>query len=474
MNYNNCDIGLIGLGVMGQNLALNLRDHGYRVVVYNRTLATTEKFIKQTTSINPIIGANSVKELCSLLQSPKKILIMVQSGQAVDDMIDQCLPFLKPADIIIDGGNSHYTDSERRYRNLSNQDIFFVGAGISGGEEGARHGPSIMPGGDKRAWPHIAPYLQSISAKVEKTDEPCCDWIGEGGAGHYVKMVHNGIEYGDIQIISESYHIMKDILALSTTELQHVFTVWNQGRLNSYLIEITSKIFAYQDIDGTPLIEKIRDTAGQKGTGKWTGLSALELGVPVTLIVESVFSRMISANRKQRIDLHKKYPSSKCCPPKNLKKTSEQLEEALYVAKIISYAQGFMLMKAAAKEFNWNLNFSTIAGLWRNGCIIRSQFLTEIVTAFKKNPHLETLLLDDFFCKAIKSSIKGLREIIALSALQGIPIPCLSTALSFFDGSRCINLPANLLQAQRDFFGAHTYQRVDKSEKEFFHTQWEK
>lgn len=474
MNYNNCDIGLIGLGVMGQNLALNLRDHGYRVVVYNRTLATTEKFIKQTASTNPIIGANSIKELCSLLQNPKKILIMVQAGQAVDDMIDQCLPFLKPADIIMDGGNSHYTDSERRYRNLSSQDIFFVGVGISGGEEGARHGPSIMPGGDKRAWPHIAPYLQSISAKVEKTDEPCCNWIGEGGAGHYVKMVHNGIEYGDIQIISESYQIMKEILALSTTELQHIFTVWNQGRLNSYLIEITSKIFAYQDMDGTPLIEKIRDTAGQKGTGKWTGLSALELGVPVTLIVESVFSRMISANRKQRIDVHKKYPSPNSSPPKNLKKTLEQLEEALYVAKIISYTQGFMLMKAAAKEFNWNLNFSTIAGLWRSGCIIRSQFLTEIVTAFKKNPHLETLLLDDFFSKAIKNSIKGLREIIALSALQGIPTPCLSTALSFFDGSRCIDLPANLLQAQRDFFGAHTYQRIDKSEKEFFHTQWEK
>ena len=320
--------------------------------------------------------------------------------------------------------------------------------------------------------PHIAPYLQSISAKVEKTNQPCCDWIGEGGAGHYVKMVHNGIEYGDIQIISESYHIMRDILALTTTELQRVFTIWNQGRLNSYLIEITSKIFAYQDTDGTPLIEKIRDTAGQKGTGKWTGLNALELGVPVTLIVESVFSRMISANRKQRIDLHKKYPSPNCSLPKNVKKTLEQLEEALYVAKIISYAQGFMLMKTAAKEFNWKLNFSTIAGLWRNGCIIRSQFLTEIVAAFTKKPNLETLLLDDFFCKAIKTSIKGLREIIALSALQGIPTPCLSTALNFFDGSTCIHLPANLLQAQRDFFGAHTYQRIDKPEDRSFHTEW--
>lgn len=474
MKYNNCDIGLIGLGVMGQNLALNLRDHGYKVVVYNRTLATTEKFIKQTTSTNPIIGVNSIKELCDLLESPKKIFIMVQAGQAVDNIIDCCLPFLKPADIIIDGGNSHYTDSERRYRNLSSRDIFFVGAGISGGEEGARYGPSIMPGGDKRAWPHIAPYLQSISAKVEKTSQPCCDWIGEGGAGHYVKMVHNGIEYGDIQIISESYHIMRDILTLSNEELQHVFTIWNQGRLNSYLIEITGKIFAYADIDGKRLIDKIKDTAGQKGTGKWTGLSALELGIPVTLIVESVFSRMISANRTQRIDLHKKYRFSKRSSPKNLKKTLQQLEQALYVAKIISYAQGFMLMKAAAKEFNWKLNFSTIAGLWRNGCIIRSQFLAEIVTAFTKNPHLETLLLDDFFCKAIKTSIRGLREIIALSALQGIPTPCLSTALSFFDGSRCINLPANLLQAQRDFFGAHTYQRIDKSDNEFFHTNWEK
>lgn len=472
MKYNNCDIGLIGLGVMGQNLALNLRDHGYKVVVYNRTRATTEKFIKQTASTNPIIGVNSIKELCDLLQSPKKIFIMVQAGQAVDNIIDHCLPFLKPADIIIDGGNSHYTDSERRYRNLSKRDIFFVGAGISGGEEGARYGPSIMPGGDKRAWLHIAPYLRSISAKVEESGQPCCDWIGEGGAGHYVKMVHNGIEYGDIQIISESYHIMRDVLTLSNTELQHVFTIWNQGRLNSYLIEITSKIFAYADTDGKRLIDKIKDTAGQKGTGKWTGLSALELGIPVTLIVESVFSRMISANRTQRIDLYKKYRFSKRSSPKNLKKTLQQLEQALYVAKIISYAQGFMLMKAAAKEFNWKLNFGTIAGLWRNGCIIRSQFLAEIVTAFTKNPHLETLLLDNFFCKAIKTSIRGLREIIALSALEGIPTPCLSTALSFFDGSRCINLPANLLQAQRDFFGAHTYQRIDKSEKEFFHTEW--
>lgn len=474
MKQGNFDIGLIGLGIMGQNLALNLRDHGYKVIVYNRTLAVTKKFMKQVGSSGTIKGVDSIEDLCQSLQNPKKILIMVQAGGAVDAVISQCMPFLQPEDIIIDGGNSHYIDSERRYKNLSEKNIFFVGAGISGGEEGARHGPSIMPGGDKRAWPHIAPYLQSISAKVEKTHEPCCDWVGEGGAGHYVKMVHNGIEYGDIQIICEAYHIMKEIVGLSSAELQHVFAVWNQGRLNSYLIEITSKIFSYLDKDGTPLVEKIKDTAGQKGTGKWTGISALELGVPVTLIVESVFARMISANRIQRMDLHKKYPQSKYSPPKDPQRVLYQLEQALYVAKIISYAQGFMLMQSAAIEFNWKLNFSTIAGLWRNGCIIRSQFLTEIVNAFTKNPKLETLLLDDFFCKAIKTSIPGLREVIALNALQGIPTPCLSTALSFFDESRCINLPANLLQAQRDFFGAHTYQRVDKSEDRSFHTEWEK
>lgn len=474
MKEGSFDIGLIGLGVMGQNLALNLRDHGYKVIVYNRTLAVTKEFIKQAGSSGTIKGVDSIQDLCQSLQGPKKILIMVQAGGAVDAVISQCMPFLQNKDIIIDGGNSHYIDSERRYKNLSEKNIFFVGAGISGGEEGARHGPSIMPGGDKRAWPHIAPYLQAISAKVKKTGEPCCDWVGEGGAGHYVKMVHNGIEYGDIQIICEAYHIMKEILGLSSTELQHIFEIWNQGRLNSYLIEITSKIFAYQDTDGMPLVEKIRDTAGQKGTGKWTGISALELNVPVTLIVESVFARMISAGKKQRMVLHKKYPQAKHSASKNIKKVLCQLEQALYVAKIISYAQGFMLMQSAAIEFNWNLNFSTIAGLWRNGCIIRSGFLTEIVTAFTKNPKLETLLLDDFFCDAIETSISGLREIVALNALEGIPAPCLSTALSFFDGSRCANLPANLLQAQRDFFGAHTYQRIDKPEKEFFHTEWDK
>ncbi|MGL4348671.1 MAG: decarboxylating NADP(+)-dependent phosphogluconate dehydrogenase [Chlamydiales bacterium] len=472
MQQGNFDIGLIGLGTMGQNLALNLRDNGYKVILYNRTLSVTKKFMKQVGSSPTIRGVDSIQELCQSLTKPKKILIMVQAGMAVDAVISQCMPFLEPEDIIIDGGNSHYIDSERRYKELREKNIFFVGAGISGGEEGARYGPSIMPGGDKRAWPYIAPYLQSISAKVEKTNEPCCDWVGEGGAGHYIKMVHNGIEYGDIQIICEAYHIMKEIVRLSSAELQHVFEVWNRGRLNSYLIEITSKIFAYEDTDGIALVEKIRDTAGQKGTGKWTGVSALELGVPVTLIVESVFARMISANKKERMILHKRYPHSEYSTIKNSKKILHRLEQALYVAKIISYAQGFMLMQSAAIEYNWKLNFATIGALWQNGCIIRSAFLAEIVTAFTKNPKLENLLLDDFFCEAIKTSIPGLREIVALNALEGIPTPCLSAALSFFDASTCINLPANLLQAQRDFFGAHTYQRIDKPEKEFFHTKW--
>lgn len=474
MQERNFEIGLIGLGTMGQNLALNLRDHGYQIVVYNRTLSVTKKFIKEVGSNSTLKGVDSIQELCQLLQKPKKILIMVQSGIAVDAIISQCMPFLEPEDIIIDGGNSHYIDSERRYKELREKNIFFVGAGISGGEEGARYGPSIMPGGDKRAWPYIAPYFQSISAKIEQTNEPCCDWIGEGGAGHYIKMVHNGIEYGDIQIIGEAYHTMKEILKLSSTELQSVFENWNRGRLNSYLIEITSKIFGYEDIDGLPLIEKIRDTAGQKGTGKWTGVSALELGVPVTLIVEAVFARMISANRKQRIILHEKYSPSKRSTIKNSEKVLCQLEQALYVAKIISYTQGFMLIQSAAIKYNWNLNLGTIAGLWRNGCIIRSAFLKEIVRAFVKNPKLDNLLLDDFFCIGVETSMSGLREIVALNALQGIPTPCLSAALNFFDSSICINLPANLLQAQRDFFGAHTFQRIDKSEAKFFHTNWNK
>lgn len=472
MQQRNFDIGLIGLGTMGQNLALNLQDHGYQVAVYNRTMSVTKEFIKRFGLNSTMKGMNSIEELCQCLQKPRKILIMVQAGTAVDAIIWQCMPFLQPEDIIIDGGNSHYLDSERRYKDLREKKLLFVGAGISGGEEGARYGPSIMPGGDKRAWPHIAPFFQSISAKVEETNEPCCDWVGEGGAGHYVKMVHNGIEYGDIQIIGEAYHTMKELLKLSSTELQKVFEKWNLGRLNSYLIEITSKIFGYEDTDGMPLIEKIRDTAGQKGTGKWTGVSALELGVPVTLIVEAVFARMISANRKQRIILHKKYPRSKYSAIKNSRKVLDRLEQALYVAKIISYTQGFMLMQSAAVAYNWNLHLGTIAGLWRNGCIIRSAFLKEIVRAFTKNPKLDNLLLDDFFCTAIKTSMSGLREIVALNVLKGIPTPCLSAALSFFDALTCTNLPANLLQAQRDFFGAHTYQRIDKPDKEFFHTTW--
>jgi len=465
------DIGLIGLAVMGQNLVLNMDDHKYKVVVYNRTSSKTDEFLQGIAKGTSVCGAHSIQEFCAALKRPRKVFLMVKAGQAVDDIIEECLPFLEPGDILIDGGNSYYKDSSRRYTRLKSMGILFVGAGISGGEEGARHGPSIMPGGSKEAWPAIQSIFQSIAATSE-TGEPCCDWIGDGGSGHYVKMVHNGIEYGDIQIICEAYHCMKLLFGFSAEDLSQIFATWNKGRLNSYLIEITSKIFAYKDSDGTPLIDKILDVAGQKGTGKWTGINALEFGVPVTLIAEAVFARCLSSLKEERLILSTKYSSPAAPSLKNKDEFLNQLEQALYSAKIISYAQGFMLIRAAAIDNNWKLDLGGIALLWREGCIIRSRFLKEINEAYKKTPHLESLFFDTFFQNTLATSVQGLREIVALCALHGIPIPCLSTALSFFDGYRCPTLPSNLLQAQRDFFGAHTYERIDHPRGEFFHTDW--
>lgn len=466
------DIGLIGLAVMGQNLVLNLNDHGYKVVVFNRTVSKVDEFLQGPAKNTTIIGAHSLKEFINALKKPRKIMIMVKAGSPVDDVIDEFLPFLEKGDIVIDGGNSHYPDSERRMKDLNAKGILFLGTGISGGEEGARHGPSIMPGGNIEAWKIVRPMFQAIAAKAEEDGLPCCDWVGEGGAGHYVKMVHNGIEYGDMQLICEAYQLLKDVLGCKPEELKAIFTEWNKGPLHSYLIEITSAIFGYKDKDGTYLVDNILDVAGQKGTGKWTGISALDLGIPVTLIAESVFARCLSALKEERKAMAKIYPSAKRNFSGDRKAFIQDLEQALYASKIISYTQGFMLMRSAAVENKWNLNFGSIALMWRAGCIIRSRFLNDIKKAYDKNPKLENLLTDDFFKKAILNAEPGWRKVVMKAVEWAIPIPCLSTSLSFFDGLRTERLPANLLQAQRDFFGAHTYERTDQPRGKFFHTEW--
>jgi 6-phosphogluconate dehydrogenase len=399
-------------------------------------------------------------------------MFMVKAGKPVDMLIEECLPFLEKGDIIIDGGNSHYPDTERRVEMLKEKGILFVGSGISGGEEGARHGPSIMPGGNPDAWPHVKEVLQGISAKAEEDGLPCCDWVGSGGAGHYVKMVHNGIEYGDMQLICEAFHLLTGVLGLSYGELQEIFAEWNKGQLHSYLIEITSSILGYTDTDKKPMIDKILDVAGQKGTGKWTGISALDIGLPVTLIGEAVFARCLSSLKDERVKASKVYSGPKPSFKGDKKQFIEDVRNALYASKIISYAQGFMLMRAAAKEFNWELNYGSIALMWRAGCIIRSRFLNDIKKAYDKNQQLENLLFDDFFKKEITNAEDSWRRVVVAAVENGIPVPCFSTALAFFDGYRTERLPANLLQAQRDFFGAHTYERVDKPRGEFFHTNW--
>jgi 6-phosphogluconate dehydrogenase len=465
------DIGLIGLAVMGQNLVLNMNDHGFRVAVFNRTVSKVDVFLKGPAKNTHVIGAHSLEEFFKALKRPRKVMFMVKAGQPVDDLIDECLPFLEKGDLIIDGGNSHYPDTERRDKFLGDKGILFIGTGISGGEEGARHGPSIMPGGNPSAWPLIKPIFQAIAAKADD-GTPCCDWVGNGGAGHYVKMVHNGIEYGDMQLICEAYQLLKTLLGMNATDLQAIFSEWNKGVLDSYLIEITSQIFAYRDKDGQPLVDKILDVAGQKGTGKWTGISALDLGIPVTLIGEAVFARCLSALKEERMQAAAYYPVSIAKFSGNKEQLIKEIKQALYASKIISYAQGFMLMRAAAGEMKWKLDYGSIALMWRGGCIIRSRFLNDIKKAFVNQPQLTNLLLDPFFKQALLESEQGWRHVVAEAARSAVPAPCFSTALSFFDGYRTARLPANLLQAQRDFFGAHTYERVDQPRGKFFHTDW--
>ncbi|CBF75018.1 6-phosphogluconate dehydrogenase [Aspergillus tetrazonus] len=449
------DFGLIGLAVMGQNLILNAADHGFTVCAYNRTTSKVDRFLENEAKGKSIVGAHSVEEFCSKLKRPRRIMLLVMAGNPVDQFIESLLPHLEEGDIIIDGGNSHFPDSNRRTKYLKEKGIRFVGSGVSGGEEGARYGPSLMPGGNEEAWPYIKDIFQSIAAKSD--GEACCDWVGDEGAGHYVKMVHNGIEYGDMQLICEAYDILKRGVGLSSKEIADVFAKWNNGVLDSFLIEITRDILYFNDDDGTPMVEKILDKAGQKGTGKWTAVNALDLGMPVTLIGESVFARCLSALKDERI----RASSLLNGPTPEFTGDKEEfiadLEQALYASKIISYAQGFMLIQNAAKEYGWKLNKPAIALMWRGGCIIRSVFLKDITEAYRKDPDLENLLFNDFFNKAIHNAQKGWRNVVSKGALWGIPTPAFSTALSFYDGYRTKALPANLLQAQRDYFGAHTF-----------------
>jgi 6-phosphogluconate dehydrogenase len=465
------DIGLIGLAVMGQNLVLNMADHGYRVAVFNRTTSKVDEFIDGPAKDKSIIGTHSLEELVASLEKPRKVMLMVKAGEVVDSFIGLLLRLLEPGDVIIDGGNSYYPDSTRRTAYLRDNGLRFIGTGISGGEEGARHGPSIMPGGDPEAWPLVKDIFQSIAAKVD--GEPCCQWVGQDGAGHFVKMVHNGIEYGDMQLICEAYALMENALGMDCDRMSEVFRQWNSGVLDSYLIEITADILAMKDDDDEPLVNKILDTAGQKGTGKWTGINALDLGVPLTLIGEAVFARVLSSLKDERVRA-----SAILGPrPDNAVEGSEEdniraLHDALYASKIISYAQGFMLMHEAAKEQGWDLNYGGIALMWRGGCIIRSTFLGNIKAAYDSSPQLENLALDEFFSEALKNAESGWRRAVMLAVSNGIPAPAFVSALSYFDGYRSERLPANLLQAQRDYFGAHTYERVDKPRGEFFHTDW--
>jgi 6-phosphogluconate dehydrogenase len=465
------DIGLIGLAVMGENLVLNMENKGFSVAVYNRTTSKVDDFIKGRGAGKNITGSHTVADLAAALSKPRKAMIMVKAGQPVDDAIEQLLGVFEKGDIIIDGGNSNYEDSIRRTAYVESKGLLYIGTGVSGGEEGALKGPSVMPGGSPAAWPLVKPIFQAISAKVEN-NTPCCDWVGENGAGHFVKMVHNGIEYGDMQLICETYDVMKNILNLSCDEMGDVFDEWNKGSLGSYLIEITRDILRYKDADGQPLVEKILDTAGQKGTGKWTGIAALDLGVPLTLIGEAVFGRCLSAAKAERVQAGKIFSNPKITSPADKAEFIKDLGKALYASKVVSYAQGYLLMRTAAKEYKWNLNYGGIALMWRGGCIIRSVFLGKIKEAFDTNPNLENLLLDPFFSGLIEDAQASWRRVVSAAVQNGIPVPALSSALAYFDGYRSERLPANLLQAQRDYFGAHTYERIDKPRGEFSHTNW--
>ena len=471
----NADIGLIGLAVMGQNLVLNMNDHGYSVVVWNRTVSKVDDFLKGPAAGTKVTGAHTIEEFVAAIRRPRKIMMMVRAGAPVDELIQELLPYLEPGDVLIDGGNSYFHDTERRCKELDGKGILFVGAGVSGGEEGARHGPSIMPGGNPAAWPKVKPILQAIAAKVQ--GQPCCDWVGPGGAGHYVKMVHNGIEYGDMQLICEAYQLMRQGMGMSYPALQETFQEWNKTELDSYLVEITAQVMGHLDKDGTPLLEKILDVAGQKGTGKWTVMSALDEGIPATLISEAVFARCLSAMKAQR-----EAASQVLAGPTighglsalvaEGKQTIDAIRQALYASKIVSYAQGFLLMRSASLNYSWDLNYGSIAMMWRGGCIIRSAFLDKIKEAYARQPMLEQLMTDPFFQDALAQAQDGWRTIVSEGARGGLPTPCFSAALAYYDGLRCGQLPANLLQALRDYFGAHTYERVDAPRGQSFHTDW--
>ncbi len=466
------DIGLVGLAVMGENLILNMESHGFTVLAYNRTVSKVEQFIHGRASGKKIIGAKSIEELVAGLKKPRRVMLMVKAGKAVDDFIELLVPHLEKGDIIIDGGNSHYPDTNRRTEYLESKGLLYIGTGVSGGEEGALRGPSIMPGGSPAAWEHVKPIFQAIAAKVGR-EIPCCDWVGDKGAGHFVKMVHNGIEYGDMQIICEAYQIMRDLLGMSALEMHEVFKAWNKDVLDSYLIEITRDILAkIDDETGNPMVDMILDTAGQKGTGKWTGIAALDLGVPLTLIGESVFARCLSAIKEERVRASGILSGPKPQFNGDKKTFVEDIKKTLFAAKMVSYAQGYTLMRSAAKEYAWNLNYGAIALLWRGGCIIRSQFLSKIKEAYDRNPELDNLLLDPWFKSEIDKAQASWRRVCAAAIQNGIPAPALTTALCYYDGYRTEKLPANLLQAQRDYFGAHTYERTDKPRGQFFHTNW--
>ena len=464
------DIGLIGLAVMGENLVMNMESKGFTVCVYNRTTSKVTDFLEGRANGKNIVGAYSIEELVNSLEKPRKVMLMVKAGAPVDQFIDQLIPHLEAGDIIIDGGNSHFPDTIRRCKYVEEKGLLYIGTGVSGGEEGALKGPSMMPGGSPAAWPHVKPIFQAICAKVN--DEPCCDWVGEGGAGHFVKMVHNGIEYGDMQLICEAYQLMRDYLGMAAGEMSDVFADWNDGELDSYLIEITRDILGYKDADGSPLVDKILDTAGQKGTGKWTGIAALDEGVPLTLIGEAVFARCLSAAKDARVSASKVLAGPPAVFEGDQIQFIENIRKALYAAKIVSYAQGYQLMRTAAKTYGWNLNYGGIAMMWRGGCIIRSVFLGKIREAFDKNPPLENLILDDYFAEATQDAQSGWRDVVSQAILNGIPVPAMASALTYFDGMRTERLSANLLQAQRDYFGAHTYERLDAPRGQFFHTDW--
>lgn len=465
------DIGLIGLAVMGENLVMNMESKGFTVAVYNRTVEKVDRFTEGRAKGKNIVGCHSLEELKNAISVPRKVFLMVKAGQAVDDFIEKLLGVLEPGDIIIDGGNSHFPDTIRRTAYVESKGLLYVGCGVSGGEEGALKGPSMMPGGSPAAWPYVKPILQAICAKVEN-GEPCCDWVGENGAGHFVKMVHNGIEYGDMQLICEAYQLMRDLLGMSYDEMHETFKKWNETELDSYLIEISRDILAYKDEDGSPLVEKILDTAGQKGTGKWTGIAALDEGVPLTLIGEAVFARCLSAMKDERVHASKVFDRKIPAFEGDKAEMVEAIRQALFASKIISYAQGYTLMRTAAAHYGWNLNYGGIALMWRGGCIIRSVFLGKIKEAFDKNPELTNLILDPYFKETIEKLVPAWRKVAAAALQYGVPAPAMTSALSYFDGYTTERLPANLLQAQRDYFGAHTYERTDAPRGEFFHTNW--